>query len=728
MRAPIVIAACGAALAMAATAAGAQQPVPRAAARDSAARDSAAARAHRDSAATRLPTVSVLASIVPSVGPSIGSAVPARVVTISGEMLDAWEPRLLSDALAAQPGVSLYDDVGSPLKTTLVTRGFTASPVVGLPQGVSVFLDGVPVNEPDAGQVNFDLLPTEHVERVEFLSGTASLLGPNSLGGAVNLITRRGEGRASGEAELSGGSYGVASAEGSAGGARGPWSWYAGAGYDRERGWRQATGARTGNVFLNLDRNGAHAGVGLQAFGAKSYAETAGSLPERLFDAKPDSNFTVGDFEDLDQLHFAAHGWAAIGRGRGSARLWFRRHTAERFNVNQIEDPDVRSFSDNRTLGVAADWRLTTLLGPGALGVRMGAGGSASDSKVRLFAERIDPGLTTDVESPIRKLDAYAIADFTVGRVTLSGGLRYDLVRIPFRNRLDAARDTTSTFTRASPRAGASVRLWRGASAYASVGRSFRAPALIELACADPNEPCPLPFALGDDPPLAPVTATTYEGGVQWAVGRGVLEASAYRTGVRDEILLFPYGDASQPEGSSIDGYFANIPHTRRAGVELSARLSLPGDHQLYANYAYTRATFQSAVELFSIRESEGGTNDVEPGDRFPLVPDHTLAAGATFALPHGIALGLDTRYVGRRWLRGDEANVEPPLGGYAVADVRLGWTAAGWEVQAIVRNVLDRHYATFGTFNINQTTGTLDRFLTPGQPRRVQLVLRRDF
>ncbi|HEU4566013.1 MAG TPA: TonB-dependent receptor [Gemmatimonadaceae bacterium] len=723
MRALLAIAACGAAL-VTASAVAAQEPAPR----DSVARDSAAARARRDTAATRLPTVSVLASIVPSMGPSIGSTVPARVVTISGEMLDAWEPRILSDALAAQPGVSLYDDVGSPLKTTLVTRGFTASPVVGLPQGVSVFLDGVPVNEPDAGQVNFDLLPTEHVERVEFLSGTASLLGPNSLGGAVNLITRRGEGRPSGEAELSGGSYGVASAEGAAGGARGPWSWYAGAGYDRERGWRQATGARTSNVFLNLDHTGARAGAGLQLFGAKSYAETAGSLPEQLFDAKPDSNFTVGDFEDLDQIHLAAHGWAAIGRGRASARLWFRRHTAERFNVNQIEDPDVRSFSNNRTLGAAADWRLTTLFGPGALGLRVGAGGSASDTKVRLYAERIDPGLTTDVESPIRKLDAYAIADWTVGRVTLSGGLRYDLVRIPFRNRLDASRDTTSTFTRASPRAGASVRLWRGASAYASVGRSFRAPALIELACADPNEPCPLPFALGDDPPLAPVVATTYESGVQWAPGRALLEASAYRTGVRDEIFLFPYGDASHPQGSSIDGYFANIPHTRREGVELSGRLSLPGDHVLYANYAWTRATFQSAVELFSIRESAGGTNDVEPGDRFPLVPDQTLAAGATFALPRALVLGLNTRYVGRRWLRGDEANVERPLGGYAVTAVRLGWTAAGWEAQAIVRNVLDRHYATFGTFNINQSTETLDRFLTPGQPRRVQLVLRREF
>ena len=63
----------------------------------------------------------------------------------------------------------------------------------------------------------------EHVQRVELLSGSGSLLGPNSLGGAVNLITRRGQGPLEAEAELSGGSYGsypakrpsVASAEAS---------------------------------------------------------------------------------------------------------------------------------------------------------------------------------------------------------------------------------------------------------------------------------------------------------------------------------------------------------------------------------------------------------------------------------------------------------------------------------------------------------------------------------
>ena len=414
---------------------------------------------------------------------------------------------------------------------------------------------------------------------------------------------------------------------------------------------------------------------------------------------------------------------------RATAGLWFRHHDAERFNVNQQDDPDVRAFSRNRTLGLSLDWQGERPLGGGTFGLRVGAGGSLSRTSVRLLAERIDPGLTTHVESPIRKLDAYALADWQAGRLTLSGGARHDVVRVPFRNRLDAARDTTSSYSRLSPRGAASVALGGGLSLQASAGRSFRAPAVIELACADPEEPCPLPFALGDDPPLAPVVATTVEGGLRWARGAARLEATAYRTDVRDDIFLLPYEEEGEPEGSTIDGYFANLARTRREGVELSGRVALPGGHAAHATWATTRATFRSPAELFSVREAAGEENDVEPGDRLPLVPERTASVGATLRLPAGLDAGLEARHTGGRWLRGDEANDTAPLPAVWLADANAGWATGPWELRLVVRDVFDRRYAAFGTFNINQAAGgTLERFLTPGMPRTIELSLRRRF
>jgi iron complex outermembrane recepter protein len=704
----------------------AQQPATP---RDSAARDSVRDSARRDSIA-RLPVVRVVGSVLQGAGPAIGSGLPARASTLAATELRASKPRLLADAIAREPGMSLYDDLGSASKSTLVARGFTASPVVGLPQGISVFLDGVPVNEPDAGQVNFDLLPLDHVERVEILSGTASLLGPHSLGGAVNLITRNGQGDAAGEIELTGGSYdryGVTLSHG--GGAPRGWTYFAGGGHANEHGWRAHTGARQGHVLLNVGHLDARVGVRLQAFAANSRAETAGSLPLSVYRFRPDSNLSAGDFEDINQMHLALSAYRPVGAGLGSALLWFRQSDAERFNVNQVDDPDVRSFSDNRSIGASADWRAARPIGAAVLGYRVGIGGSANRSRIQIEAERIDVGRTTDIESPIAKLDAYALADVAIGRATFSSGARYDVVRIPFRNRLDATRDTTSTFRRLSPRAGVRVALGDATSAYASAGQSFRAPALIELACADPEEPCPLPFALGDDPPLDPVVATTFEAGGAWTRGAVAVTLSAYRTDVRDDIFLFPYDEAGAPSGSTIDGYFANIGGTRREGVELQAS-AVAGAVALRASYAVTHATFRvDDVEIFSIREEAGGENTVARGDRLPLVPTHVAASSATVALPHGVSASLVASYTGERVLRGDESNDEAPLAGYWLLEAGLGIHIAAWELRAIVRNLLDMEHATFGTFNLNQGDGgALERFLTPGTPRMVQVVVRRGF
>jgi iron complex outermembrane receptor protein len=675
----------------------------------------------------RLAAVQVVGSVLSSAGPAVGSGVPARVAIVTPRDIAVTGGRTLSDALASRAGMSRYDDLGSAYKMTLVTRGFTASSVVGLPQGVSVFVDGVPVNEPDAGQVNFDLLPLAYVERVEVLSGTAPLLGPNSLGGAINLLTRDGDGMTATDVELFGGSYDRVGGAASMSGTSRGWRYFLGSEYERESGWRRFTGARVANAFVRIGRSGEYAGLAVQAFAARSYAETAGSLPRSVYAIRPDSNLSAGDFEDLQQLHLAVMGHAALGGGRASLSAWLRRHRAERFNVNQQDDPDVRGFSRNQTIGASVDWRHHRAVGSGALGVRIGVGGTTNRVGIRIFSERVAPGLTTDVESPIQKLDAYTTADYQFGRVSVSGGARYDVVRVPFANRLRPERDTVSVFARLSPRVGVGFALRGDASIYASAARSFRAPAVIELACADPSEPCPLPFALGDDPPLEPVIATTREVGGRWARGPVVASVAAYRTDVRDDIFLFPYRDQSQPTGSTIDGYFANVARTRRAGIEVDVRALVHHAHEVYASYATTRATFQTGgVEIFSVREASGGNNEIAPGDRLPLVPNQTMSAGGTLALRSGFSVGFDVHYVGERWLRGDEANEETPLPSYATTRLRVGYDARAWEVRVSVANLLDRDHATFGTFNINQGAGgVLERFLTPGEPRSVALSVR---
>jgi outer membrane receptor protein involved in Fe transport len=683
-----------------------------------------------------LPPIEVVGSIRPFAGPAVGSGIPARVTTLAGRELNAYRPRGLSDLMEQQAGFSVYDDLGSPFKLNLSSRGFVASPVVGVPQGVSVFLDGVRMNEIDAAQVNFDLLPMEHVKRVELLSGNGSLLGRNSLGGAINLITTRGEGPAGGRIELSGGSFHSFRGEGNISGLmRNGVDYYAGGTWHREDGWRDVTSGRQKNLFLNLGKLGERSGIRFQALYAESRAETAGSLPESVYRVKPDSNLSANDYEALRQIQISASGYRQSGFGRASFITFVRHHRAERFNANQDAHPDAFGTARNIAFGYTADYRWATPIGrEGALSVRAGVDGSVNKALISLFVDSTKFGRnrisSTRVRAPVWDLAPFALADLARGRVTVSAGARLDHVEIPFHNQDDPSLDTTGIYTRLNPRLGVAVDLGQGFSGYGSWGMSFRAPAVIENACADPERPCPLPFALGDDPPLKPVTAGTLEAGAAYSSSRAYVGLSAYRTNVRNDIFLTPSPGA--PEGSTLEGYFINLDQTRRQGIELSVRVLPRGGHSVFVNYAYTLATFQSDAEIFSPRIDEelGMTNTVKPGSRLPLVPEHQLKGGVDLLVSSAVSLGIQGRHVGSQVLRGDEANRTSRLPAYFVADARGGVEVGRFEIVGIITNVFARKYASFGTFNFNEgeDPARIERFLTPGQMRAFRIVLRYSF
>src|SRR6185437_2018410 len=110
--------------------------------------------------------------------------------------------------LGRLPGVSVFDDQGSRLQPELNIRGFIVSPIVGQPQGVSVFLDGVRVNEPDAQEVNFDLIPMDAVSHAELVRGPSAIFGKNSLAGSLLLFTDRGGSTPKVNGQFDGGPYG----------------------------------------------------------------------------------------------------------------------------------------------------------------------------------------------------------------------------------------------------------------------------------------------------------------------------------------------------------------------------------------------------------------------------------------------------------------------------------------------------------------------------------------
>jgi outer membrane receptor protein involved in Fe transport len=104
-------------------------------------------------------------------------------------------------------------------------------------------------------------------------------------------------------------------------------------------------------------------------------------------------------------------------------------------------------------------------------------------------------------------------------------------------------------------------------------------------------------------------------------------------------------------------------------------------------------------------------------------VPRHRINAGVDTHLTDWLTLSLSGGYVGRQWLRGDEANVERQLGDYVVLNASLTARVKALTAYIAVNNLLDIEYETFGTFAPNPRAegSPVQRFLTPAPPINFQ-------
>src|SRR2546426_322307 len=169
--------------------------------------------------ATEAPTVEVIGiRPVPGLGTPLRD-IPAAVQSATAGDLRERDPRELADHLRRSfAGINLNDAQGNAFQQNLNYRGFTASPLLGLPQGLSVFVDGVRVNEAFGDMVNWDLIPRNAMATAHLLSGSNPVFGLNTLGGVLTIQTKSGFAFPGTALRLAGGAFGRRSAEAETGG------------------------------------------------------------------------------------------------------------------------------------------------------------------------------------------------------------------------------------------------------------------------------------------------------------------------------------------------------------------------------------------------------------------------------------------------------------------------------------------------------------------------------
>ncbi len=135
--------------------------------------------------------------------------IAAPVQSASDEDLTRTASGDLSEFMNRRMGsVHVNSITGNPLQMDVNYRGYTASPLLGTPQGLSVYLDGMRLNQPFGDVVGWDLIPKSAIATMQLMPGSNPLFGLNTLGGALAIQSKDGRSHPGGAVEASIGSHG----------------------------------------------------------------------------------------------------------------------------------------------------------------------------------------------------------------------------------------------------------------------------------------------------------------------------------------------------------------------------------------------------------------------------------------------------------------------------------------------------------------------------------------
>jgi outer membrane receptor protein involved in Fe transport len=178
--------------------------------------------------------------------------VPAPVQTATDRDIDNSGALDLADFLNRRiNGVHVNEVQNNPFQPDVNYRGYTAAPLLGTPQGLSVYLDGVRLNQPFGEVVSWDLIPRIALSSTTLLPGSNPVFGLNTLGGALALQSKDGRSHAGTTVQASYGSDARRLLEVEHGGqlASRRFHWYAAGTVFAEDGWRDDSPSEVRQFF-----------------------------------------------------------------------------------------------------------------------------------------------------------------------------------------------------------------------------------------------------------------------------------------------------------------------------------------------------------------------------------------------------------------------------------------------------------------------------------------------
>lgn len=706
-------------------------------------------------------TINVISSTpLPSIGLPL-DIIPSNIQVINrGDLKNQAGVTIADFAANNLQGVTINETQGNPFQPDVSFRGYSASPLDGNPQGISVYLDGVRINEPFGDTVRWDLIPSFAVQGMQLVPGSNPLFGLNTLGGAISIQTKSGRTNPGGAIEISGGSWGRKNASAEYGGISkdGSVDYYLGVNYLDEDGWRKFSPTTVKQTFGKLGWQNESTKIDLTYLNANNDLIGNGIVPQEMMTSfgreaiytRPDQTRNFLNQFTLNLSHWINNDVML------SANTYYRRSNRNTINgdVNgDFEDGHVcegAAGDDNRqcesvmnrtrtrqnSYGIQAQLAFNQdLLGKKNQFI-VGTGYDRSVvrfSQTQEFGEFFDAtrapsALTGFVDQTVNlkgktetwhmlATDTLSMSDL----VHINAAARYNHTKVKNTDFLAGTlfhyeddgdpqfhgnAGGNHTFNRINPSVGLTLTPNQNISMFGSYSESSRAPSTIELGCADKANPCLLPNAMASDPPLKQVVAKTYEAGLRGKLTESIRwSASTYQAVNHNDIQFIFAG------GQTSHGYFDNVGRTKRQGLDLGLGGSL--DKLTWnANYSYIDAAYDSNLSLVSgsNRAAQGGNISVVKGNRLPGIAEHQFKVRMQYQAMPELALGANLIAYSSAYMMGNENNIsQGSIGsgktpGYAIVnlDTQYNFGKTGWKAFAKAINVFDKDYSTVGRLGEN--------------------------
>jgi len=689
--------------------------------------------------------------------------IPSNIQSANDEDIERVQGLDISDFMNKTLGsVSLNQAQNNPFQPDLKFRGFTASPLVGNSQGLSVYMDGIRINEPFGDAINFELIPESAIASMNLIPGSNPVFGLNTLGGALSIQTKDGFNHAGHSLEAYTGSFGRDSGTIESGGSDGNFAYFVTGNITKEDGWRDESPSRVEQFFSKLSYANEDSTLDFGITAVDSDLNGNGAAPVELVAMDREAVFTHPDNTQNELRMFTLNGSHWLDDTTLlSANTYYRRSDRSTFNgdgselsvigndlgededgVDGVFDGDdeiitndaaALGFADgddvalNNTSETEQDsygFGLQTTFLDDVFGRQnqLIVGASYDKSKVDYTSQseiaRFTPSRGTDgtgfiIDETVvdGDIDTKTFSLFfsnthsLTDRLALTLAGRYNRIDIDISGTSEGGETDLAegggdnVFSRFNPSVGATYAFKDNLTGYANYSESNRAPTPSELTCADPDNPCALPNSFLADPPLDDIVARTIEAGFRGQNGNVNWNAGVFYTELEDDLFFFPATEEDPADPRLNVGIFDNIDKTSRAGIELGADGSYD-KLRWFTNYSYVRAAFEDEFSYAREVDDNVVTFNVDKGDRLPGIPAHNIKIGADYSFTQKLSLGFTASYHSSQYYRGDEANVDKKIGHYKVMNLHGRYQATkNLAFFAKVDNLFDSEYNTFGLY-----------------------------